>query len=363
VEFNILRAEDWITALLRINRAADSERASGLNSYVRLRSAGEGVEMLARDGAVAAKTEIAGPCCATEGGCCVPMQLLKVVLEGAPDMCLKVTLDNNILSFAAPGWKRGITTRDHEEFQHFPKEPERFHSVPFGALRALLNCTTHAADQDDVQHPNRACVTLRRGAGVLDAFSTDSHRSAHARVAYDGDIPDRIVIHQRALREIHAAMSTDKPDVVELGQSGNHVFFKTALTVIAVLTPPYTPIDMSAMFGCSYPTSCLVNRSKLVTALNSASLTTRRPEVGLKFTKDGIKISAESPEGSSDDEICGVRNGPDVDVSLNGKYFVEAARAINTEEVMLSVGGPSGPLSVRAGENDDAEVVICVMAP
>lgn len=369
MEFMIGRVGEWKAALDRIRAAAGADNNAGISSYVRIGSEGDRLGLLAFDDIVWAETTIAGVCRGT-GGCCVPLALLRVVLEAAPEGAIGVKLDDKSLTFSAPGWKRVIPARDYEQMPPFPTHPAEFKPVQAATVRTLLDSTAHAAGQDNTLSPNLACVVLKRSGEFLDAVAADNKRAARARVPYNASIPE-LSIHRRALREIRAAINTE--DVVELGRKGNHLFLRTPSTAVAVLTVDYSPPDLSSNFGRNYPTEYLLNRTRLIHSLEGAMRLVQAlegpqneqagpVEVVLRCEEDYLQVSATTNDSVlSEEQIGCARIGKYAEIRVGGKFLMDAAKAIQSIDVVLRLSQSEGMVSLCAPQSDAFEAVLMAM--
>lgn len=359
MEFVIENASEWITALRRINRAADDSprHLTDIHAHIRMCAFGNSLELLARDDVVAAVTSVSGPV-TVDGSCCIPLRLLHAVLERAPAHPVSVRLRaNGKLEFQAPRWRRTIAVREGSDIHNLPAISETLYCLPANAIRRLLAATVHAADTDPTRL-NRGCVILKQTATHIEASASDSHRAAYARTPFNGQFESPLVIHQRALREIQQAVAAEDTDIVEIGKSRSHLFFKTPSTTVATRLIDVAMYDVSEMFGKHHASTCRVLQSELLSVLDSAFDTTGSEDVALRLSSNGLTVTAVTQRGSTSDEIAGKRSGPDAETEVTAKYLREAAVAVGGHEVVLEVGGLLEPLYVRPGEEDDAEVVV-----
>lgn len=362
MEFTLTNPSLLQRGLRSINRAAESLSEDASSSpQVRLRAFGQRLELLAHDDVVQAATLLPASV-RNPGSCGVSVRLLLAALDVAPDTEIRVKLQDTVLLLMAPRWKRRIVTSDASKMRDIPFVSGASFKMAVEVISHLLKRTAHAADRDETR-PDRACVVLRGTGTVLHAVATDGQRAATARTTLEEPFNGRIVIHQRALRELRELLMLQGADAVEITSGTERLFFCVADTTVAILPVVVQPADLKDYFGRTPPSRCVVRTRVLSRVLRSTAELSGQSVVTLRFGEDGVTVEAEGPSrGGAEDTIEGERSGPATEVALNGPFLRDAIVALGAECISIEAGGRRDEIVIRPADSDEAEVVLMPMS-
>ena len=71
-----------------------------------------------------------------------------------------------------------------------------------------------------------------------------------------------------------------------------------------------------------------------------------------------MKISSKSEFGDMTEKVPAEIDGPDLTISMNAKYLLDALKALGEESVTLSFGSAISPFVLRNAEKKDALYLI-----
>lgn len=362
MEFKIEDVANWIEALDKVRFASNetTNNLKGIQAHVRLCVSEGRLEMLAYDEVVTARTSFPVAVSST-GACCVPVRVLRAVLQFAPAGFHVKLVGERSLQFVSPHRHPTVAARPATDMPEFPRTPEVFREIPVRTLDRLLERTLFATDSDE-NRPERSCLMFRQSTGYIEAFASDGRCAAYAREYLQEHVFHDTVVHRRALREIQRVMSVGKSESIHIGECGNHLFFKTETAMVAVLKVSVKPTDITPLLHCVPKVRCEVSRESLIEVLDAAVQTTGQETVMVAFSPVGVEFKAADPDrGSTSDELTGTLHGEPVELAVNAKYLRSAASAIDGELVALCVHSNGDSLVVRPKDGKNAECVIMAM--
>src|SRR5262249_47545195 len=107
-------------------------------------------------------------------------------------------------------------------------------------------------------------------------------------------------------------------------------------------------------------------RIALSDALRAVSLAAsdRTGGVKLALAKGALRITSESPEsGNGYDEVVVDYAGPDLQIGVNARYFLDVLSAVDDEEVMLGISGELDPAVIRPATESSQQSYVAVVMP
>jgi DNA polymerase III sliding clamp (beta) subunit (PCNA family) len=366
MEFVIRDPQRWLHALDRVSKASrpTSTRAGADGSArVRILAKNDSVELLACDEYVAARTT---PPAAIQmaGGCCLPLNFLRAVLSGGSVGAVAVrTLPNKIVEFSAAGWHRRTATTNVDEIQAFPKVPDSWLVVPSEVMKIALDVVRHAADPEAGWNNPSSGIFLECKSGELRSFAANTCCAASAAISFEGDFPERLVIHQRSVREILHAIHDREGGHVSVSLLGNYLFIRTEAVDVAVRVIDLKMPELSAILAMSHRRRCVISRLELLDSLRHICDITGARDVSLSFVAGGLVLSAEG-EGSRSAEdmlpaVCTDSCGP---IVIDPVRLRDALSGLqHADDVVIEGGKPLEHVIIRATGRAEATIVLTPM--
>ena len=250
---------------------------------------------------------------------------------------------------------------DPEEFPVLPSVREdRVFSLPGSLLKDLIRQTSFAVSTNE-STPILTGVHWQLQDGVLRATATDRHRLASS-VAQTGADPSvqfsDVVISGRTLNEL-VKIIPDQDAVVDVVVDDSQVLFRldNVLFFARVLDGAYP--DTSRIIPRTFKTEFTLPAAAFADAIERAYLLSREEKtniVRLSTLEDGrIELNSSSSEIGRVTETLqtsGITGEP-LRISFNSKYFIDALRVIEADEIFLGFNGPMSPVVLRPGDSED----------
>jgi DNA polymerase-3 subunit beta len=156
----------------------------------------------------------------------------------------------------------------------------------------------------------------------------------------------------------------DEGAKLSMRQSGPNVFFSVAgfqfsVKLVDAQFPPYAQVIPEASSR-----ALRAPRAAVCDALKAVRLAASDRTGGVKLTlgPGKLRFESESPEsGEGFDEVDVDYDGEEVTIGFNASYFLDAAGAIDSEEIVLGISGELDPAVVRPAGDASADYVAVVM--
>ena len=188
----------------------------------------------------------------------------------------------------------------------------------------------------------------------LRVVSLDGHRISirfiNMKNHYDHK---KVVVPGKTLQEISKIIPGNVEENVEIYISDNHIMFQFESTTVVsrLIEGEFFKIDQ--MLSSDYETKVTVNKRELLDCIDRSTLLVKEGEkkpiiMGVNNNKMELKIN--SFIGSMHEEIDVVKEGKDILIGFNPKFFIDALRVIDSDEVCIFMVNPKAPCFIKDDE-------------
>ena len=197
----------------------------------------------------------------------------------------------------------------------------------------------------------------------LRVASLDGHRISIRNIELKQNYASRkVVVPGKTLQEISKILTGEAEDLVDIFFTENHILFEfgTTRVVSRLIEGEYFHIDQ--MLSSDYETRLTVNKRDLLDCIDRATLLVREGDkkpIIMRIGDDAMELKINSFIGSMDEEIEISKEGKDILIGFNPKFFIDALRVIDEEEVTLYMVNPKAPCFIK----DDDESYIYLILP
>jgi DNA polymerase-3 subunit beta len=115
------------------------------------------------------------------------------------------------------------------------------------------------------------------------------------------------------------------------------------------------------IFPVDFTTVVNVKKSELIQSIERAAVLTRGDKNNLVLfdIKNGkINVTANSDIGKVEETVYAELDGKELRIAMNGKYLLDAVKALDEEEIVLSFNTPVSPFTVENKENKRCQYLV-----
>ena len=361
----ICEKKDLIEALQIVSKAVASKPQTPIFSGILFKAEGSALELQANNLEIGIDTKI--PANTEEPGEIVVVG--KYIQEIIPKLSSEVVTiehdsENHIVNIKSGSANFKLLSLPTEDFPRI-KKPEVYNSFTLSArlFKNLIRKTAYAAASDEVR-PVFTGGCLEINGNSISMVATNTHRLAIMKDTIDREIGNfNFVIPAKTLGGLLKFIdASDSSNTVNIECSAKNISF--TLDNIYVTTrlidgqfPPYDKVIPKTS-----ETIAMINVKELLGAVERISLISKETEyntVRFIFTQDGINISSDSPDvGKAEEQINARVEGPDIDISFNVKYILDALKVTDSDECVIKLNKPLSPIDYREKDNDDFIYVV-----
>lgn len=231
----------------------------------------------------------------------------------------------------------------------YPEMPELKESTPFAisqtVLRDMVKQTIFAVSTDDTKAAHRG-IKFEITPGEIKLIALDGFRLAIRTefADYNGDKVS-FVVPAKTMSEVIKLIGEDD-SFVKLSIGRRHIIFDIGDYVIISRLLEGEFLDYTTAIPSSTSTVIRVNTKTLIDVIERTSIIiTEKTRSPIRFIVDEgiIKVSAITALGSASDKLDASVSGKRVEIGFNNRFFLDALRSCDTDEVLINLNEPISP--------------------
>lgn len=275
------------------------------------------------------------------------------IVRKLPDADIEIeTAENNLVYIKSENSSFKVVTLPSEEFPELPVvKKENGITLSQSILRDMIRQTIFAVSTDEVR-PILTGVLLDITGDTLTMVALDGFRMA---VKWNGIINDnnfKVVIPGKSLSEI-AKILNENDDPVNIYFSKNHIQFQVEDTLIVSRLLEGEFINYKQIIPSEYKIKVKVSTSSLMESCDRAALFARDSSnnmIKFEINDDLMIIRSNSQNGDVYEEIKIQKEGNDIEIAFNAKYFIDVLKVIESEEITIEFTTNVSPSIMRPCE-------------
>ena len=172
----------------------------------------------------------------------------------------------------------------------------------------------------------------------------------------------KVVVPGKTLQEVSKILPGSLEEDVNIYLSDNHIIFEFDHTTVVsrLIEGEYFRIEQ--MLSSDYETKIKINKRELLDCIDRATLLVKEGDkkpIIMNITDSNMELKINSFIGSMNEDIDIVKEGKDILIGFNPKFFIDALRVIDEEEVSLYMVNPKAPCFIK----DEDEKFIYLILP
>ena len=259
--------------------------------------------------------------------------------------------------------KFNIVGKSGEDFSHLPYiEKNESISISQFTLKDVVRQTIFSiADNDTNKLMTGELFEINENR--LRVVSLDGHRISIRNIELkESYSPLKVVVPGKTLQEISKILTGEAEDMVDIFFADNHILFEFDETKVVsrLIEGEYFHIDQ--MLSSDYDTKVKINKREFLSCIDRATLLIREGDkkpIILNIQDGSLQLKINSFVGSMNEEIEIEKEGKDLLIGFNPKFFIDALRVIDDEEVTLYMVNPKAPCFIK----DDAGTYVYLILP
>lgn len=291
-------------------------------------------------------------------------KIFSEIVRKLPDNEVIIESDNSMkTSITCEKAKFHIIGKSGEDFSYLP-DIERKDSISISqfTLKEIIRQTIFSiADNDNNKIMAGELFEINENQFKIAAL--DGHRISIRNVSLKENYPfKKVIVPGKALNEISKILPGSAEEDVVLFFTENHIVFEFERTTVVsrLIEGEYFRIEQ--MLSSDYETKIQINKKDLLDCIDRATLLIKEGDkkpIIMNVTDTVMELKMNSFIGSMNEEIDIEKEGKDIMIGFNPKFFIDALRVIDDEEVTLYMVNPKAPCFIK----DNEESYIYLLLP
>ena len=296
-----------------------------------------------------------------QGNTVVNAIMFSEIIRKLPDTEIYISLnEQKLLEIECEGSLYKLATMNPEEFPELPKiEVENSIEVEQNLLKTMIRKTIFAVSTEESRPIFTGCL-FEIENNKLTLVSVDGFRLALRSMYLNKQTNNfKAVIPGKTLNEVNKIIS-DSFDTIKIGISRNQALFEMENCKIVTRLLDGEFLKYSNSIPQNWETRVKVNKNNIqncferILLISSSSIEKEKKyPVKINIEVGKVTISCANQTGDAKEEIYVETEGKELEIGFNPRFFLDALKAIDDEEVYIEFGTNRSPCIIKpVGDGD-----------
>lgn len=319
------------------------------------------IKMIANDMELGIETKVSG-IIHERGKIAVTSKLFCEIVKKLPDSSIEITTDERYnVNIVCENANFNIPAKSADEFSYLPYiERDNYICMTQFTLKEVIRQTIFSISPND----NNKLLTgelFEIKENTLRVISLDGHRISIRKISLNDTYGNkRIVVPGKTLNEISRILPGDNDKDVYVFFGENNIMFEFDDTIVVSRVIEGEYFDVDRMLSSDYTTKVTVNKRSLLDCIERSTLLIRendRKPIIMNITGDMV-LSMNSVIGTMSENIAIEKEGKDIMIGFNPRFFIDALKVIDDENVTLYLINSKAPCFIR---NENEEYIYLIL--
>ncbi|MFT9497284.1 DNA polymerase III subunit beta [Anaerosolibacter sp.] len=293
----------------------------------------------------------------SEGSIVISSRLLGDIIRKFPDADVEVEVDEtNTMTIKCANSEFTLIGQPSVEFPELPAvEEENTYEIPQDLLKNMIRQTAFATALDETR-PILTGVLMEIQEGIINMVALDGYRLSLRQGNIKADFNNKAVIPGKTLNEIHRILSEEENAKVDIFFTDKHVLFQMANVRVISRLLEGEFINYKQIIPKDFKSRVKVKTRDLLDSIERASLLAREGKNNLiKFSvKDEMMtITSNAEIGRVYENLRIELEGEDIDIGFNSKYFLDALKILDSDEIYLDFTTNVSPCIIKPTDTNN----------
>ena len=347
-------------AALTVSKACAVKTITPVLECIKLQAKNDGLTLKAYDGEISIEKKIRAEVL-EEGEVCVSGKTFADFVGKIASFEVAIASDERGISIKYAESESYMQALSASDFPQFGAgvETEDYFEIKESDLKTLISKVVFCCATDESRPILKGCL-LETQENKLTATALDGFRMACSYAEILGGSKDmKIVCPARTLTEISRMLDGDEG--LKIYANKNLLSVELKDTVITSRLYAGEFVRKENIYPIDFTTQVQVKRNELIDSVERASVLIRGDKNNLVLfdIKNGkIVINANSDMGKVEETVAGELNGKELKIAMNGKYLMDALKALEEEDVVLSFNSAVAPFTIENSEDKRCQYLV-----
>ena len=295
-----------------------------------------------------------------QGNTVVTSTVFSEIIRKLPDTEITITVDDKeLLTIECEGSLYKLATMNSMEFPELPTiDEENSVVLEQHSLKDMIRKTIFAVSTE-LHRPIFTGCLFEVKNNIINIVAVDGYRLGWKSKYLDKQVNDfKVVIPGKTLNEVNKIIS-DSFEEIKISISKNQALFEMENCKIVTRLLEGEFLDYEKVIPKNFETRIRGNKKELQECFERVSLISmssiekeRKYPVKVLVEIGKIVISCKNQAGDAKEEVFLTTEGKNLEVGFNPKYFLDALKAIEDDEVFVEFGSSLSPSIIKSVEEN-----------
>lgn len=326
--------------------------------------ASDTIKVVTYDNDMGIETVIAGDV-VERGKIAIDARIFSEIVRKLPESDVVITSTSSFkVSVVCEDCEFNLNGKNPDEFPELPEAREEAKvTLSQMTLKDLIRQTIFSIAANDANALMRGELFEIKG-NQIKVVSLDSHRISirkeHLANEYQAH---KAIIPGKVLNEINRIIGGEKDETVDLVFDKKFVKFIFNDTKVLARLIEGEYFNVEQMISQDYETEVKINRNEFLNSIERAFILTREGDkkpVIFDIKGEQMQLDINSSLGSMNARLDIKKDGKDLVIGFNPRFFIEALKVIDDEEVSIYFVNSNAPCFVRNQEGEYVYIILPV---
>ncbi|MDD6038186.1 MAG: DNA polymerase III subunit beta [bacterium] len=360
----ICSKSDLLHGVNIVSKAVPTRTTMAILECILIDASTDEIKLIANDMELGIETIIEGEI-VESGVIALDAKIFSEIVRKLPDSEVVIDTDASFKTvITCEKAKFNIVGKSGEDFSYLPViEKNDPISISQFTLKEVIRQTIFSiADNDNNRLMTGELFEINENQ--LKVVSLDGHRISIRNIELkDNYSTKKVVVPGKTLNEISKILPGSVDDDVTIFITNNHIIFEFMNTTVVsrLIEGEYFKIEQ--MLSSDYETKVKINKRELLECIDRATLLVKEGDkkpIIMDIQDSVMELKINSFIGSMNENIDIEKSGKDIMIGFNPKFFIDALRVIDEEEVTLYMVNPKAPCFIRDDDNQFIYLILPV---
>ena len=323
-----------------VSKAVPTRTTMAILECILIDASANEIKLTANDMELGIETKIEGEI-AERGIIALDAKIFSEIVRKLPDSDVVIETDSNFkTTITCEKAKFNIVGKSGDDFSYIPFiERNECISISQFTLKEVIRQTIFSiADNDNNKLMTGELFEIEENQ--LKVVSLDGHRISIRNIELKNNYDHKkVVVPGKTLQEVSKILPGSAEEEVNIFLSENHIVFEFDDTTVVsrLIEGQYFKINKRELLDCIDRATLLVKEGD------------KKPII-MNITDGNMELKINSFIGSMNEDIDITKEGKDILIGFNPKFFIDALRVIDEEEVSLYMVNPKAPCFMKDDE-------------
>ena len=346
-----------------VSKAVPTRTTMAILECILIDASANEIKLTANDMELGIETKIEGEI-AERGVIALDAKIFSEIVRKLPDSDVTIETDASFkTTITCEKAKFNIVGKSGDDFSYIPyiERNEPIVMSQFTLKEVIRQTIFSIADNDNNKLMTGELFEIEEND--LKVVSLDGHRISIRNIELKNNYSHKkVVVPGKTLQEVSKILPGSAEDEVSIFLTDNHIVFEFENTTVVsrLIEGEYFKIEQ--MLSSDYETKVKINKRDLLDCIDRATLLVKEGDkkpIIMNITDGTMELKINSFIGSMNEDIDIAKEGKDILIGFNPKFFIDALRVIDEEEVTLYMVNPKAPCFIK----DDEGTFIYLILP